>query len=68
MHWPKVTDPEGEPLWASQNPFPENMVVDTYGGRIHIEWDSEAPITPMVQMKFGWIRGWPAPKKVVAGS
>jgi hypothetical protein len=34
--------------WADDQPIP----VDTYAGRIHIEWDPEAPITPMGQMAF----------------
>src|SRR4051794_8604539 len=33
---------------ADDHPIP----VDTYAGRIHIEWDPEAPITPMGQMAF----------------
>ncbi|MBS0643261.1 MAG: hypothetical protein JSS43_25630, partial [Proteobacteria bacterium] len=26
--------------------------VDTYAGRIHVEWDPDAPVTPMGQMAF----------------
>jgi hypothetical protein len=43
--------PAGElPLveFVRDQPIP----VDTYAGRIHIEWDPDAPITPMGQMAF----------------
>jgi len=26
--------------------------VDTYAGRVHVEWDPDAPVTPMGQMAF----------------
>jgi hypothetical protein len=43
--------PRGEqPLieFVADQPVP----VDTYAGRVHVEWDPNAPITPMGQMAF----------------
>jgi hypothetical protein len=37
-----VAHPEGEPpeveTWSA--------IADTYGGRVHVEWDAAAPVTP----------------------
>ena len=33
--------------YFSDHPIP----VDTYAGRVHIEWDPDAPITPMGQVR-----------------
>jgi hypothetical protein len=30
----------------------EPVVADTFVGRIHVEWDSSAPVTPLWQMPF----------------
>ena len=32
--------------------LPASTSVDTFGGKIHIEWDAEAPVTPMGQLPF----------------
>ena len=29
-----------------------SVVVDTYGGRVHVEWDPQAAVTPMGQLAF----------------
>src|SRR6266404_5714766 len=31
---------------------PETVPVDTPGGRVHVEWDAQAPLTPMGQLVF----------------
>ena len=36
--------------WAHR--LPASTSVDTFGGKIHIEWDAEAPVTPMGQLPF----------------
>ena len=46
---PKQTHPEGE---SSKNTLPSNTAVDTYDGKIHIEWDSDASVTPMGQLPY----------------
>lgn len=37
---------------ASQKQVQEAMVVDTPGGRIHVQWDHEASATPNAQLTF----------------
>ena len=48
-----------------------SAVADTFGGRVHIEWDTTAPVTPLGQLPFfieylkqgglfdGWVAGCP---------
>jgi hypothetical protein len=31
---------------------PERVPVDTLGGRVHVEWDTQAPVTPMGQLVY----------------
>lgn len=31
---------------------PEKLPVDTLGGRVHVEWDAHAPVTPMGQLVY----------------
>src|SRR5256886_10342975 len=59
-----VVHPEGE------QPEVEgwSAVADTYGGRVHVEWDATAPVTPFGQLPFfieylkqgGLFDGWVA--------
>ena len=43
-----VTHPAGE-----QPPVEEpSAIADTFGGRVHIEWDATAPVTPFGQLPF----------------
>jgi Transposase DDE domain group 1 len=43
-----VAHPAGE-----QPPVAEpSTIVDTFAGRVHIEWDAEAPVTPFGQLPF----------------
>ena len=43
-----LVHPEGEPpeveTWSA--------VADTYAGRVHVEWDATAPVTPFGQLPF----------------
>ena len=56
---PKGEQPEIE-VWSA--------VADTYGGRVHVEWDATAPVTPLGQLPFfieylkqgGLFDGWVA--------
>jgi hypothetical protein len=32
--------------------MPQDIVVDSYAGRIHVEWDEQAPLTPLGQLPF----------------
>ncbi|MGH7238723.1 MAG: hypothetical protein ACREHG_01525 [Candidatus Saccharimonadales bacterium] len=52
----QVTHPTGE---ISTNKSNENctglvepLTCDTYGGTVHVEWDTQAPITPIGQLVF----------------
>lgn len=51
--------PLGELLNKSQTPEKPQFVaehtklpIDTFGGRIHVEWDPQAPVTPLGQLPF----------------
>ncbi|MBV9530390.1 MAG: transposase [Bradyrhizobium sp.] len=56
---------------AVERPFEEPLVADTFAGRIHVEWDAAAPVTPFGQLPFfieflkqgglfdGWVAGCP---------
>src|ERR1700704_2751679 len=49
--------PEGEPILSqSEAGVPairaDPLAVDTVGGRVHVEWDANAPVTPMGQLVF----------------
>ena len=30
----------------------DKIAVDTYGGRVHVEWDHNATVTPLGQLSF----------------
>src|SRR5687768_12654428 len=32
----------------------QRLAVETGGGRLHVEWDPQAPVTPMGQLVFFW--------------
>ena len=50
------TQSESHPQGENQNDknvhLQNKIAVDTYDGRVHIEWDDEAPVTPMGQLAF----------------
>ena len=48
----KPTHPEGEQPLVARNPLSEAIEVDTFAGKLHIEWDSNASVTPMGQLPF----------------
>ena len=52
---PANAHPEGEvllPAPAAPAPLPDRLAVDTFGGRVHVEWNPHAPVTPMGQLVF----------------
>lgn len=53
---PEKTHPTGELPEALKKPnlLAENisLAVDTFGGRVHIEWDPQAAVTPLGQLAF----------------
>jgi len=49
---PKHDHPKGERTMPAKNHLLEAMQAETYAGKIHIEWDQEAAVTPMGQLPF----------------
>ena len=49
---PESDHPTGEQLPVTRNPLSEAVEVDTFAGKLHIEWDSSAAVTPMGQLPF----------------
>jgi hypothetical protein len=45
------THPAGEPS-VGQAGMPLNVVVDSYAGRVHVEFDTASPMTPLGQLPF----------------
>lgn len=46
------THPTGEKITAHTDQFPTKVPVDTYGGRVYIDWDHEAAVTSLGQLSF----------------
>ena len=44
--------PTGETRSTALTVVPGPVAVDTFGGRIHVEWDAEAAVTPLGQLPF----------------
>lgn len=44
--------PKGEKRPAKTGHLTNRVAVDTYAGRVYIEWDHETPVTPMGQLAF----------------
>lgn len=49
---PKPTHPTGTSLSVRKKRVPENTSVDTFDGKIHIEWDPDAAVTPIGQLPY----------------
>ena len=47
-----ITHPEGEAKNGALVPVSGPVAVDTFGGRVHVEWDPEAAVTPLGQLPF----------------
>ena len=44
--------PTGESENAALVPYAGPVPVDTFGGRVHVEWDPQAAVTPLGQLPF----------------
>jgi hypothetical protein len=42
----------GEAKRRALAPQKETVVLDTFGGRVHVEWDPDAAVTPLGQLPF----------------
>lgn len=49
---PKTTHPEGEASLEDTIPSTEGCQLDTYDGKVAIEWDTNAQVTPLGQLPF----------------
>ena len=49
---PKPIHPEGEANLPAKTPLSEAIEVETFAGRIHVEWDPTAAVTPIGQLPF----------------
>lgn len=47
-----VDHPSGETQNTALVPHPGPVAVDTFGGRVHVEWDPHAAVTPLGQLSF----------------
>ena len=48
----KTTHPMGRPTAVSKSSTLPSSIVDTYGGKVHIDWNPEASVTPLGQLPF----------------
>jgi len=49
---PKTTHLKSEPQPSSNNAIVNSIEVDTFDGKLHIEWDPTAAVTPIGQLPF----------------
>ena len=47
-----ITHPKGEQHNGALIPVSGPVALDTFGGRIHVEWNPEATVTPLGQLPF----------------
>ena len=47
-----ILHPLGEPKPTALTPWSGPVAVDTLGGRVHVEWDPQATVTPLGQLPF----------------
>ena len=49
---PKLIHQNGDQDLPLKNPLSSAIEVDTYAGKVHIEWDQDAAVTPIGQLPF----------------
>ena len=49
---PKVINPKGDTELSLKKREISALVADTFDGKIHIEWDPQAQVTPLGQLPF----------------
>ena len=54
---PEPIHPKGEPKELSKQVAPTTLEVDTFEGKVHVEWEPGASVTPMGQLAF-FIQGF----------
>ena len=48
----QIIHPLGDPEPKALIPYAEPVRVETFGGRIHVEWDPQASVTALGQLPF----------------
>ena len=49
---PNAVHPEGEADFAEKQPLSTAIEVETFAGKVHVEWDPTAAVTPIGQLPF----------------
>jgi hypothetical protein len=49
---PKKVHPAGENSEPATSQKVDKIAIDTYGGRVYIDWDHSTPVTPLGQLSF----------------
>jgi hypothetical protein len=49
---PKPLHPMGESVLAEERPLSKAIEVETFAGKVHVEWDPTAAVTPIGQLPF----------------
>jgi len=49
---PKELHPTGEDILAERRPLSSAIEVETFAGKVHVEWDPSAAVTPIGQLPF----------------
>ena len=49
---PKVIHPQGDQEIIEKSSETSALVADTFDGKLHIEWDPQAQVTPLGQLPF----------------
>lgn len=48
----KTTHPESETITSPQTALSKAIEVETFAGKVHVEWDPTAAVTPIGQLPF----------------
>ena len=49
---PKLLHPKGEAILSEKRPLSTAIEVETFAGKVHVEWDPTAAVTPIGQLPF----------------
>ena len=49
---PESLHPMSEVQMPSKNPLSEAIEVETFAGKVHVEWNPSAAVTPLGQLPF----------------
>ncbi len=49
---PKLLHPKGEANLSEKRPLSTAIEVETFAGKVHVEWDPTVAVTPIGQLPF----------------